>query len=62
MRRKPSLPPPKEQLWLLRLGNQEPIEVGQQRREVVQALADLLLDVAKAETVDDASAEGDDER
>ena len=60
MQRKPNLP--KQQLWLLRLGDQEQVEVGQQRSEVVQALADLLLEVARAATVDDASAEGEDEQ
>ena len=61
MRRKPSHLR-QGQLRLLPREDQVQVLLEDRRREVVQALADLLLDAVNATMVDNAHAEGDDER
>ena len=50
------------QLRLLPQEDQAQVLVDERRREIVQALADLLLDAVNAAMVGNAHAEGDDER
>jgi hypothetical protein len=52
----------KGQLPLLPLGNQEQVVLGQRRREIVQALADLLLEAVGAGMLDNGNKEVNDER
>ena len=61
MRRKPSHLS-QGQLRLLPQGDPTQVLLEERRREVVQALADLLLDAVNAAMVDNVHGEGDDER